>query len=115
MNFFPRGAASDLVHVIQLCEVDLLCTRIAAWSFSIAGRAMRATPCCFTCVDKLRDRAKAADFPINVDRIQGDLCNRCGTRIPIGPGRLYIGPIGPFCNDDCARLVVRREIGRGGS
>lgn len=115
MNFFPRGAASDLVPVIQLCEADLLCTRIAAWAFSIAGRAAPATPCCFTCVDKLRGRATAADLPVNVDRIQADLCNRCGSRIPIGPERVYIGPVGPFCNDDCARLVVLRRVGRGAS
>jgi hypothetical protein len=116
VNFFPRYAATFLQlppHEIKLCEASALCMGLAAWAFSVHGLAVEPVICCFDCVDDLVHRARAAEFPTKVDRVQPDLCQACGRRvddarhvidrIPVGATLSHFASrVGPFCGPPCA-------------
>jgi hypothetical protein len=118
MNFYPRGAGLHLEvsltvdHAPTLCQADPVCMNIAAWAVTIAGKAVDPTLCCFDCVVDLRRRAEAADVPINVDRVQGDLCYRCAQRVD--EHRVYSGVVGPFCGVDCRDYWTSAPARAGG-
>lgn len=116
MNFWPRNVGPLLqlpgVDVIKLCEARPLCMGIAAWSLSVAGVSGAPAICCFDCVDDLAARARAAGIPINVDRVQPDLCQACGRhvgdqrhvidRVVVGQGLAHFASqVGPFCGPPC--------------
>jgi hypothetical protein len=116
VNGFPRFVGPFLelppADDIRLCEATTFCMGIAAWAFSIAGWAWPATISCFDCVDDLVHVARQRQLPIEIVRVQPDLCQACG-RLVFGPrhtiDRVAVGDklthyahqVGPFCGPLC--------------
>jgi hypothetical protein len=128
VNFYPRFAGPFFslppADQISMCEASPLCMGVAAWAFSVAGCNVEPVTCCFDCVDELAARARAQQLPIEVVRLQPDLCQACGRhvgeqrhmidRIAVGAKLThYAQQVGPFCGPPCGMrwTAARRREG----